>query len=150
MPKRLGVTWTGLDTLTDELKTLAPDLTAEADPLLLESLQAAQAEVAAAYPVGGTGNLRNGLAIVPARGPNQAGADLVQRAPHGWIYEHGTKVRTNQHGANRGAMIGRPTFVPITAAYRRTAIAAVIDRLYAHGAARVTGDLEPPAARSLQ
>jgi hypothetical protein len=150
MAKRLGVTWTGLDTLTDELHTLAPDLTAEADPLLLESLQAAKADVAAAYPVGATGNLRSGLTIEPVRGPNQAGANLVQRAPHGWIYEHGTKVRTNQQGANRGAMLGHPTFEPITAAHRRTAMTAVVNRLYAHGAARVTGDLEPPAKGNIR
>lgn len=144
MAKRLGVTWSGLEPLLDELRTLAPDLTAEADPLLLESLQAAQADIAAAYPVH-SGHLRNGLVIEPVRGPDRAGAVLVQRAPHGWIYEHGTQVRTNTQGANRGAMPGHPTFEPISAAHQRTATGAVVARLYAHGAARVTGDLDPEA-----
>jgi len=53
-------------------------------------------------------------------------------------YERGTKVRTNKAGQNRGRMKRQPTFQPIAAEYQKTALAALIARLYAHGAAQVT------------
>jgi hypothetical protein len=135
---RLGsVKWTGLDSFLDELKVLDAGLTDEANAIMTASAEAAKSAIAAAYPVR-SGALQRGLVIRPARGLLLAGGELVQTAPHGWIYEKGTKVRENKAGANRGQMPARPTFDPIAARYHRTAIDAVIDRLYAHGAARVT------------
>ena len=141
MAKRLSVTWSGLDTFYDELRTLTADLVDEANAILLESAQAAKADIAAKYPYR-LGGLRRGLVITPARGAVLTGATLTQRAPHGWIYEHGTKIRENKAGANRGFSKPHPTFEPIAEAYRRTAISAVKYRLYAHGAAQVTGDAD--------
>jgi len=140
MAKRLMVQWTGLDTFEDELRVLTADLVDEANEIMLESCEAAKADIAAAYPV--TSRLRAGLVITPARGMVLAGATLTQTAPHGWIYEHGTKVRENKFNQNRGASGPHPTFEPIAHAYRRTAISAVMFRLYAHGASEVTGDVD--------
>ena len=71
-----------------------------------------------------------------------AGAELRQKAPHGYIYEHGTTVRANKAGANRGQMKGRPTFEPIAQEHRKKAIAAVMGRIKAHGATNITGTPE--------
>jgi hypothetical protein len=66
----------------------------------------------------------------------------VQTAPHGYLYERGTRPRETRDRQNRGVMKGNPTFIPIAAAYRRTAISQINFRLYWHGATRVTGDAD--------
>src|SRR5262245_49651485 len=110
--KRLpGVKWTGLDEFKHELQLMTSGLVDEANAIMLESADAAKVDIAAAYPVR-KGALRAGLKIRPARGILIAGAELIQTAPHGWIYEHGTKPRYNQAGAYRGFMTGKPTFEP--------------------------------------
>ena len=73
MAKRLTVQWTGLDTFEDELRLLTADLVDEANEIMLESCEAAKADIAAAYPVK-SGRLRAGLVITPARGTVLAGA----------------------------------------------------------------------------
>jgi hypothetical protein len=138
------VQWTGLDSFLAELQVLTATLVEEANAIMLESAEAAKRDIAARYP-SKLGGLRAGLTITPARGTVIAGASLTQRAPHGWIYEHGTKVRENKAGQNRGFSKPHPIFEPITAAYRRVAISDVMFRLYAHGAAQVTGDVKESA-----
>jgi hypothetical protein len=144
MPKRLTVHWNGLDTFMAELQVLTATLVDEANAIMLESCEAAKRDIAARYPYK-LGGLRAGLTITPSRGTVIAGASLTQHAPHGWIYEHGTKPRYNKAGAFRGFSPPHPIFEPITAAYRRVAISDVMFRLYAHGAAQVTGDVEESA-----
>jgi hypothetical protein len=144
MPKRLTVQWVGLDTFMAELQVLTATLVEEANAIMLESAEAAKRDISAKYPAK-LGGLRRGLVITPARGTVLAGAQLQQRAPHGWIYEHGTRPRFNKAGAFRGSSGPHPTFEPIAAAYRRTAISDVMFRLYAHGAAQVTGDVKESA-----
>jgi hypothetical protein len=141
MAKLTGVQWTGLDTFYDELRLLPANLVSEAEAIMRESAEAAKADIAAAYP-SQSGALRRGLTLIPARGTLLAGVELRQTAPHGWIYEHGTAVRENTAGQNRGQMPGRAVFEPRAHAYRRAAISDVMFRLYAHGAARVVGDAD--------
>lgn len=136
-----GVQWAGLDSFKDELHVLTADLVSEAEGIMIKAAFEAHDQIKAAYPAR-TGNLRAGLIVKPVRGTVLAGAELRQRAPHGWIYDHGTQPRATQDGANRGRMTGTPTFEPIAAAYRRTAISAITFRLYAHGATRVEGEPE--------
>lgn len=143
MAKLASVKWNGLDTFMQELQTLAAGLTDEANAIMNESVTAAAGAIAAAYPVQ-SGSLRAGLTIKPSRGTLIAGSELLQLAPHGYIFEHGTVDRENQAKQNRGRMKPNPTFIPIAVAYRRTAISAVIQRVYAHGAAQVHND--DPAA----
>ena len=69
-----------------------------------------------------------------------AGAEVKNLAPHARIYENGTVTRETNQGYNRGRTLGTPTFRPITARYHDEALTAIIDRIYAHGAASVTGD----------
>jgi hypothetical protein len=142
MAKRLlEVAWTGFDTLQAELEALPKVLVEEGNAILVASAEEARSAIDAAYASqspGGTGNLRRGLVVKPVRGRVFAGAKLSQRAPHGWLYERGTKVRKNKAGQNRGAMKRQPTFQPIAAVYQKAALEALIARLYAHGAAQVT------------
>ena len=154
MAKRLEVSWSNLDALYEELRRLPQELTDEANVILLESAQAAKAAIAAAYPLGpgntrrgiAPGGLRRGLVLRPVRGRRFAGAVLEQRAPHGWIYEHGTKVRKlkgrgmYRAGTNRGFSKQHPTFLPIAEVHQKAAVAAIIALEYAHGAAQVTVD----------
>src|SRR5262245_61474122 len=140
--KRLpGVSFSGLDEFKHELQVLTANLVDEANGILLEHAEAAKADIAAAYPVK-KGALRRGLVLRPARGLVLAGAELLQTAPHGWLYEHGSRPRYNKAGAFRGLMPARPTFIPTAAAYRRAAMSQVIYRLYQHGATRVTGEAD--------
>lgn len=144
MAKLASVKWTGLDTFMDDLRTLTADLVTEANGIMAESAEAAKSQIAAAYPIK-TGALQRGLVVRPARGLVLAGMELIQTAPHGWLYEHGSRPRETLAGANRGVMPGTPTFIPIAAAYRRTAISAVVFRLYQHGATRITGEPDQAA-----
>ena len=145
MATKVSVTWSGLDSFMAELQTLTADLVDEANAIMVESATDAKRDIAAKYPHK-TGTLRRGLVLKPAKGTLLSGAELVQTAPHGYIYEHGTRVRANKAGANRGRMAASPTFFPIAEAYRRAAISDVIFRLYAHGATRVTGSADAEVA----
>lgn len=136
-----GVTWSGMDSFQQELQLLTANLVEDANKILTESAEAAKRDIAAAYPFK-KGGLRRGLVLKPARGTVLTGVELVQTAPHGNLYEGGTVQRTTHKLANRGRMPANPTFYPIAAAYRRTAISDIVFWLYQHGASRVTGDAD--------
>jgi len=136
----MAVQWTGLDAFLDELRDVGSALTAEASAILSANAEAAKTAIAAAYPVQ-TGKLQQGLVVRRTRGSLVAGVLLVQTAPHGHLYEYGTQERQNKAGANRGRMPAHPTFKPLAATHRQTALQAVIDRLKSYGATRVTGDV---------
>jgi hypothetical protein len=141
MATKVSVTWSGLDSFMQELQTLTADLVDEANTIMVDSATDAKADIAAKYPYK-SGKLRGGLVLKPARGQVLSGAELVQTAPHGYIYERGTNVRENKAKANRGRMKPNPTFFPIAEAYRRQAIQDVIFRLYQHGASQVSGSAD--------
>jgi hypothetical protein len=137
-----GVKWTGLDSFLTELRVLDVGMKDEAEEIFRSIAESARAAIAAAYPVQ-SGSLARGVVIRTPKQPGilLAGVELVQTAPHGWVYEKGTKPRENKAGQNRGAMPARPVFDPIAARYKQAAIDAVIRRLEAKGASRVTREL---------
>ena len=134
-----AVKWDGMDTFKQELQLLTADLVSEAEGILIASAFDAADALRAAYPYR-EGGLIRGVTVIPSRGTLLAGASVKNVAPHALIYEDGTTTRATHQGYNRGRMLGTPTFRPITARYRDTALTAIIDRIYAHGAAHVTGD----------
>ena len=138
-----GVKWTGLDSFQRELEVLASGMTEEADTIFIATAESARSSMIAAYPAKKSGLLKTGVVIRRPKKPGilLAGVELVQTAPHGYIYEKGTKPRENKAGQNRGAMPARPVFDPIATRYYRAAIDAVIRRLYARGATRVVGEV---------
>ncbi|HXI32160.1 MAG TPA: HK97 gp10 family phage protein [Vicinamibacterales bacterium] len=135
----LSVKWDGLDTFKQELQVLTGNLVSEAEGILTAAANEAADALRAAYPYR-EGGLRRGVTVIPSRGRTLAGAEVKNLAPHAGIYEDGTTTRATHQGYNRGRMLGTPTFRPITARYRDRALSTVIDRIYAHGAAHVTGD----------
>jgi hypothetical protein len=139
MAKLAAVKWNGMDTFKQELQLLTANLVSEAEGILIQSAFDAADAVRAAYPYR-EGGLIRGVTVEPSRGMTLAGAKVKNLAPHAALYENGTVTRANKHGDNRGRMQGTPTFRPITARYRDEALTAIIDRIYAHGAASVEGD----------
>jgi hypothetical protein len=139
MAKLAAVKWNGMDTFKQELQVLTANLVSEAEGILVQSAFDAADALRAAYPYR-EGGLIRGVTVIPSRGMTLAGAAVKNLAPHAQIYENGTTTRATQAGYNRGRMLGTPTFRPITRRYHDEAITAIIDRLYAHGAAQVTGD----------
>lgn len=135
----LAVRWDGMDTFKQELQLLTANLVSEAEGILIQSAFDAADALRAAYPYR-EGGLIRGVTVIPSRGMTLAGATVKNLAPHAKIYEDGTVTRETHKGYNRGRWIGKPTFRPITNRYHDQAITAIIDRLYAHGAAHVTGD----------
>jgi len=139
MAKLAAVKWDGMDTFKQELQLLTADLVSEAEGILITAAFDAADALRAAYPYR-EGGLIRGVTVEPSRGVTLAGAKVKNLAPHAALYENGTVTRANKHGDNRGRMLGTPTFRPITARYRDDALTAIIDRIYAHGAADVSGD----------
>jgi hypothetical protein len=139
MAKLAAVKWDGMDTFKQELQLLADNLTSEAEGILIRSAFDAADAVRAAYPYR-EGGLIRGVTVEPSRGMTLAGAKVINRAPHALLYENGTRTRATTQGYNRGRQQGTPTFRPITNRYHDEAITAIIDRIYAHGAAHVEGD----------
>ena len=139
MAKGLSVKFDGLDTFKQELQVLTSELVREGEGILITAALEAAAAVRAAYPYR-EGGLIGGVTVEPSRGRTLAGAEVKNLAPHAIIYEDGTVTRETHRGYNRGRTIGTPTFRPITARYRDRALSAVTARIYAHGAASVTGD----------
>src|SRR4249920_3750014 len=139
MAKLAAVKWDGMDTFKQELQLLTADLVSEAEGILITAAFDAADALRAAYPYR-EGGLIRGVTVEPSRGLTLAGAKVINRAPHAAIYENGTTTRATKAGYNRGRQLGTPTFRPITARYRDEALTAIIDRIYAHGAADVSGD----------
>jgi len=136
---KFAVKWNGMDTFKQELQLLTANLVSEAEGILISSAFDAADALRSAYPYV-EGGLIRGVTVEPSRGVTLAGAEVKNLAPHAKIYEDGTVKRETNKGYNRGRTLGVPTFRPITNRYHDQAITAIIDRLYAHGAAQVTGD----------
>jgi hypothetical protein len=139
MAKLAAVKWDGMDTFKQELQLLTADLVSEAEGILITAAFDAADALRAAYPYR-EGGLIQGVTVIPSRGTLLPGAAVKNLAPHALIYEDGTTTRATHQGYNRGRMLGTPTFRPITRVYHDEAITAIIERIYAHGAADVTGD----------
>ena len=140
-----AVTWMGFEAFKRQLTTMSPTLLEESDQILRDQAEAAKAEIVAAYRRGPTGNLKRGVKIRAARGQGIAGVDLKQTAPHGHLYEYGTKGKVRRYTgidklgrrfdrASRGVMEGTPTFGPIAAQHQRLALSAVSTRIQGYGA----------------
>ena len=83
---------------------------------MLDAAHAAQAEIAAAYPIGPEGRFDNGKPIKPGNlrrgvkvvvkeiGPYGVAAQVRSTAPHAWLFEHGTQARhyITKHGNAQG------------------------------------------------
>jgi hypothetical protein len=120
----------GLDEFREALRKLPNDMAREAGVIVLAQAELAQAQIQRAYPER-RGRLRGGV-TVNREGDSRFGASAIvrSRAPHAWLYEHGSTPRQNRKGANRGAMPQAPEanrFGPIAGFRRRAMVAALTD-----------------------
>jgi hypothetical protein len=134
------IRWEGLDELRAELRKLPDELAAEGTTIVVAHATRAHAAIDAVYAQHEhTGFLRRALQLsTQAAGRFGAGMLLINRAPHAWMFEHGTKVRHNGIG-NRGAMKATPTFIPIVMRERHAMYDALANMLKRVTGFQVTG-----------
>lgn len=139
---RNRIRFDGMAELRQALRTMPSHLTEEASNIVEHTAQQAKGDVQAAYPTGPTGNLKRLVTISRQSGGFVTGAVVKNRAPHAYIYEHGTQVRHTDAGWNRGVMPpagpGR-AFIPIVMRHRRAMFAALKSMLERNGL-KVGGD----------
>jgi hypothetical protein len=125
----VSVTWSGLDELRENLRTLTPDLAEEADGIIEHEAQLAKAEVAQGYP---PGELRDRLgSTTTSVGRFGTSVMLSNSSPVAWIFENGSQARHNKLGANRGVMPPAHAFVPPIVRHRAamwTKLRALVER----------------------
>jgi hypothetical protein len=129
----------GLAELRAALKKLPVELAREAGALTASVARATADRIVAAYPDGGTGNLRRGVSV-DLRSDSAASVSAVvrNRAHHAYIYESGTGPRRWANGKSTGTMPAGRVFIPIAIVQRRLMVEALIDLVERAGLA-VTG-----------
>lgn len=138
MPSTLAVMWSPeLAALKREWATMADRLAGEADKLAEDAAQGAAVAIKTVYAQHWvTGTLTKRVTVTQFhRGKLLPGWAVYSRAPHTWLFEHGSAPRqytTNRGNIHRtGAMWkGKPpaqTFFPITNKFRRALEAHLVD-----------------------
>lgn len=98
----------GLTELRTALRQLPAELVQEASAIVLAHAEQAQRDIRDGYPTGPTGNLKRGVTVIRTTSRVTTAAIVRSRAPHAYIYEHGTTTRRTDRGANRGRMPEAP------------------------------------------
>jgi hypothetical protein len=123
--------FTGLEELRADLRKMPEALRDEASEIVLAHAQSAAKDIIDAYPER-TGNLKRGVKVVPLSGSRFfAGAIVRNTAKHAFLFEHGSKARHTEIGANRGAMPAGNVFIPRMQHWRTAmydALAALLER----------------------
>jgi hypothetical protein len=135
MPIQAALSFQGIAELKDALGKLPEELKGKATGIVIEAAYGAQREIVAAYPQGPTGHLKKGVKVkVQEIGPYSVAAQVRSSAPHGWLYEYGTKARKTKKGWNRGTMPNPPdVFIPAMVRYRRAMYLKLADIIRATG-----------------
>src|SRR5262245_11367566 len=134
--------WDGLEALRAELRRLPQDLTDDAIDIVNNAAEGAKAEIAAGYHRGKTGNLIAGLTIIQRAGFNKTVRELRNKAPHAWLWDHGsplrhdTTVKANRE-RNTGAKWGKSappcTFIKGVIKWRAWMYDRLTEMLESHG-----------------
>jgi hypothetical protein len=130
-----ALTIRGIAELKDALGKLPTELKGQATGIVIEAAYSAQRDIVAAYPQGPTGKLKKGVKVtVQEIGPYGVAAQVRSSAPHGWLYEYGTKARQTKKGWNRGTMPDPPAvFIPAMVRYRRAMYLKLADLIRSTG-----------------
>lgn len=133
------ITWSGLEELKQQLRTLPQNMHAEARHICEAEANAAAATIKASYPVQ-TGELRDKLTVERIE-PNQFSTGFIVKntSKLAYIFENGTQARHTAHGWNRGRMPPGRVFIPTVAKRRRTMYQNLIAMMERYGLT-VTGD----------
>lgn len=124
--------WDGLDVMREELRNLPASLARAHEARVRDVARMTAGSIAAAYPVGPTGNLRRGVRVSTESNGLRSRVFVVSAAPHALLYERGTKPRF-YNGMYRGSMPRTPTFFPRTREATRTLEQMAIADLRAAG-----------------
>jgi hypothetical protein len=137
----VNVRWNGLDEFRELLRDLPTALRDDADDILIEAANRAEAEIRRGYTRGKTGDLLAGLYQNRRSGPFGIAIRLINKAAHAWLWDNGTEARhyTTTRGKQHatGAMWGkRPaphTFDRAVLASRRRMFDDLKAMMRAHG-----------------
>ena len=135
------IQWEGLDELRRQLRELPTDLRDEASAIVLEAGQAAEREIDQGYQrYQITGALRSGLTLFKSAATAfGVGVLLRNRAPHAWLFEHGSQTRKTGWYGSHNPMPARPLFIPIVRKHRARMYDA-LKGLLARAGLQVSGD----------
>lgn len=129
----------GMEAFKAALRQLPEELSQEGGDIVVARGEAAGSDIRAHYQAAAvTGNLAKGVRVQLVS--RTAGAEVVvkSRAPHAFIYEHGTQVRRTANGKNLGSMPPAHVFVPTMIRARREMTDDLIDLMERNGL-EVTG-----------
>lgn len=108
----------GLRELREALRNLPSELTEEANTIIRAQAEDAKREIQNAYPRD-SGNLARGVTVEMNSSAFTANALVRSRARHAHLFEFGSQVRRTHHGASRGIMPAKPTFIPVMVRKRK-------------------------------
>lgn len=130
----------GLKELREALRQLPHELKAEAQSIVMDAANGAGTDIKAAYDRHTkTGNLSKGVQVRPSEVSTfGAGAIVVSRAKHAWMFENGTQARHTAIGANRGAMPPGHVFIPVVVKRRKQMYVELMEVIRKQGL-QVTG-----------
>ncbi len=118
----------GMDEIIAALRELPAQMTRdEWGPIVKDSAEGMTAELKGVYPRV-TGTLADRIVLEPGR-DSVLRAKVRSKAPHAFIYEHGTVSRYTKKGAGRGEMPRANVFVPAAIRWRERMVRKVLESL---------------------
>lgn len=139
MPDKIRLTLDGLDDLVRQLRALPQVVQREASVIVTDHAQRAIAEMQTAYPVRTYGRLRNrgllarSLRLDTRHDSASSSAIVRNRAPHAYLFEHGTATRHTALGKTRGAARPGKVFIPIAVRHKTAMTHALMDLIERQG-----------------
>lgn len=143
MAERIRLNLEGLDDLLRQLRELPEHVRKEASRIVTGHAQRAMSEMQTAYPIRNYGRLRNRGRLqaslkIETRSDNFSSAAILRnRAPHAYLFEHGTAARHTAQGISRGAARPGRVFIPIAVDHKELMIADLMDLIEASGPFRI-------------
>ena len=131
----------GVDMLQRQLAALPRILTEDGRRIVQNTAAAAAARITGRYQTAAkTGTLARRVSVrALGAGQGKVMQDVASRAPHGWLYEHGSRLRRTKRNLPRGAMPAADVFVPTIIMYRAVMYREIRAMLERNGL-KVSGD----------
>lgn len=131
--------FTGMAALIADLQALGPKVSGEAGKIVPAHTNSAAFDIKSSYPVN-LGNLRDGVEI---RELSPLVKQVVNKAPHAYIYERGTVARfTADTGAPRGTMPVGNKFIPRAIKWRARMNDELVNMVKRQKVRGMTGQLD--------
>lgn len=95
------------------MRAMPEELREEGAEIVIAHAERSARSIIEQYP-DHTGNLKSHVKTEIQRGAFGIRVTVKSTAKHAFIFEEGTKVRHNKHGANRGFMPAADIFIPVS------------------------------------